>query len=77
MFSSATTGAVAELLATGEWAATDAPPAAQPPAVAQPEVPLPSRVQLGFRDGTSAPLDPASSQFAQLEALAQSLTRRD
>ncbi len=35
------------------------------------------RVQLGFRDGTSTTLDPASSQAQALEQLAQSLTRRD
>lgn len=35
------------------------------------------RVQLGFRDGTSASLDPSSSQSLALEQLAQSLTHRD
>ena len=35
------------------------------------------RVQLGFRDGSSASLDPDSEQALALELLAQSLTRRD
>jgi hypothetical protein len=39
--------------------------------------PQPLRVQLGFRDGTSTTLDPASSQALALEQLAQSLSRRD
>ncbi|TAL22574.1 MAG: hypothetical protein EPN99_05755 [Frankiales bacterium] len=45
----------------------------------QEPVPVPSvaRVQLGFRDGTSASLDPDSEQALALELLAQSLTRRD
>ena len=41
------------------------------------EVPAPRRVQLGFRDGTSTVLDPASMQAQALEQLARSLTRRD
>ena len=40
-------------------------------------VPSSPRVQLGFRDGTSASLDPESEQALALEMLAQSLTRRD
>lgn len=44
---------------------------------AQLQEPAASRVQLGFRDGTSAHLDPQSSQYLALEELAQSLTRRD
>lgn len=39
--------------------------------------PAAPRVQLGFRDGTSASLDPDSEQALALELLAQSLTRRD
>jgi len=34
-------------------------------------------VQLGFRDGSSAGLDPASAQSLALEQLARSLTARD
>lgn len=48
----------------------------EPPA-APPVQPPPRRVQLGFRDGSSATLDPDSSQYQALEELAQSLTRRD
>jgi hypothetical protein len=33
-------------------------------------------VQLGFRDGSSAELDPASAQSRALRELAESLTRR-
>jgi hypothetical protein len=40
-------------------------------------LPAPPRVSLGFRDGTSASLDPGSEQALALELLAQSLTRRD
>ena len=51
------------------------PPIAPPPA---PEpVPVGPRDELTFRDGTSANLDPTSSQYQALEELAQSLTRRD
>lgn len=39
--------------------------------------PAAPRVQLGFRDGTSASLDPGSEQALALELLAKSLTRRD
>jgi hypothetical protein len=38
--------------------------------------PVLGRVQLGFRDGSSAALDPSSSHSQALEELAQSLTRR-
>ena len=44
---------------------------------AAPDAPAAPRVQLGFRDGTSASLDPDSEQALALELLAQSLTRRD
>lgn len=54
---------------------TDPQEAAAPAARA--EVPTPRRVQLGFRDGTSAELDPASTQALALEELAQSLTRKE
>lgn len=56
--------ALADLLPQHEPAASYPPPAAP-------------RVQLGFRDGTSASLDPDSEQALALELLAQSLTRRD
>jgi hypothetical protein len=46
---------------------TPGPPVAVPPA---------RRVQLGFRDGTCAELDPASEQSHALRELAQSLVRR-
>ncbi len=59
-------------------------PAAAVPAVeadlpvvpAQQEEPTGVRVELGFRDGTSACLDPASVEAQALDALAQLLTRR-
>lgn len=56
--------------------------AAQPIAPAVPPQPEPvpaalPRVQLGFRDGTSTSLDPASQQSIALEQIARSLTRRD
>lgn len=56
--------ALAELLPQQESAAVHMPPTAP-------------RIQLGFRDGTSASLDPDSEQALALELLAQSLTRRD
>jgi len=36
-----------------------------------------ARVQLGFRDGTSAALDPTSDQAQVLQELARSLANRD
>ncbi len=54
-------------------------PAAEPgfPVVpAQREEPTGLRVELGFRDGTSACLDPASAEARALDELAQLLTRR-
>jgi hypothetical protein len=39
-------------------------------------VPAGPRVELGFRDGTSACLDPASAEAQALDELAQLLTRR-
>lgn len=59
---------IAALIASGEAWSTEPPP---PPAWRLP------RVQLGFRDGSSASLDPSSSQSRALQALARSLTRRD
>lgn len=49
------------------------PPAALPPAVA--EAPRGPRVELTFRDGTSAALD--GTQAQALDEIAQVLTRRD
>ena len=51
--------------------AVEVTPAA-PPAPALPA----SRVQLGFRDGSTASLDPGSEQAVALEELAGLLTRR-
>jgi hypothetical protein len=60
--------AVAELLLPSSAEAPAGPPAQ---ALAAP------RVQLGFRDGSSTTLEPGSSQARALEALADSLARRD
>jgi hypothetical protein len=58
-------------------AAAVAPVLPQVSLLPQPAVVPASRVQLGFRDGTSAVLDPSSRQAQALEQLAQSLTRKD
>ncbi|MEX2289882.1 MAG: hypothetical protein WD794_06095 [Mycobacteriales bacterium] len=66
--------ALAGLLPQAETELSTGPPAeASAPVAAQPA----SRVQLGFRDGTSTMLDPSSSQSMALEQLAQSLTSHD
>lgn len=60
-------------------------PACAPPAMAPPVPVLPAgrptapggpRIELGFADGTSRTLDPASEQAAALTALADQLNRR-
>jgi hypothetical protein len=48
-----------------------------PAFAAVPEPSHPSRVELGFRDGSTAALDPSSAQARALLAVAQVLTRRD
>ena len=50
-------------------------PLAAPLASAAPALPA-SRVQLGFRDGSTASLEPGSEQAVALEQLAGRLTRR-
>jgi len=62
---SALEAALAELLPQQGGGAAVAPP------------PVSARVQLGFRDGTSTALDPASDQAQVLQELARSLARRD
>ncbi|HVE74791.1 MAG TPA: hypothetical protein VNA30_06890 [Mycobacteriales bacterium] len=60
-----------------------APEASVPPAPVSPVLPAPveshqgTRVELGFRDGSSAELDPDSAQAKALENIASALTRRD
>jgi len=53
------------------------PTAAVEAAAVEPPAPRVSRVQLGFRDGTTASLDPDSAQAAALEELALLLSLRD
>ena len=60
--------------AAAAWSSTGPLPV---PPVAVPAPPSGPRVQLGFRDGSSAELDPASAQARALEGIAQALTRRD
>ena len=50
---------------------------AHPEAVAVPVVPPGPRVELGFRDGTTAALAPGSEQARALTDIASVLTQRD
>jgi hypothetical protein len=52
------------------------PPPAAPPARVVEEPPRP-RVELGFRDGSTAALAPESAQAKALTEIASVLTRRD
>lgn len=58
-------------------------PHAAPPVVVHPPMPAlrvddgGTRVELGFRDGTTAALPPDSAQARALSAIAAALTRRD
>lgn len=62
-------GEIAALIANGEaWATDPVPRRETAPA---------TRVQLGFRDGTTASLDPGSDEASALEELARILTGRD
>lgn len=68
---------IARLIATGEAWTTEPAPSPQPRELPTPAIAEASRVQLGFRDGSTTALDPSSGQYQALEELAQSLTRRD
>ncbi len=80
---------IAQLIATGEaWNETGSRREAAP---VEPDAPLPRalpsvvpvpaqagpRVQLGFRDGTTASLDPDSEQALALAELSELLSARD
>ena len=54
-----------------------APPVAAPPPPLPPAPPAPPRVELGFRDGSTAALAPGSDQAKALSEIASVLTQRD
>lgn len=64
---------------SGVAASLPAPPPVVAPVSVAAAVPTPAgpRVELGFRDGSRASLDPASEQARALEDLAAVLTRKD
>lgn len=64
-------GSLAALIVSGgAWSDATGPPT-------QPPLSSVTRVELGFRDGTTALLDPASEQAAALEEIAHLLYARD